>query len=134
MKYQLDPGDTRTMGGVTLTRIRRIPRGEKGGYVETEANLSQDGACFIHGDSTVSGAARVEEDAQIYGTVSGHATVRGSAQIHGRVEGHAVVEGRATVSGTVKDRARIGGSVRVLGVVGGDRSFSGDETLTGLFD
>lgn len=119
---------------MTLTRIRRVPGGEKGGYVESEANLSQTGACFIHGDSTVSGAARVEDDAQIYGTVSDHAIVRGSAEIHGRVQDHAIVEGEATVSGTVKDHARIGGTVRVLGVVGGARSFSGDETLTGLFD
>ena len=42
-KYELVTTDTRMVRGATLNRIRRKSDGLLGGYVETEANLSQSG-------------------------------------------------------------------------------------------
>ena len=52
--------------GLTLYRIRalrsfgNVRAGDVGGYVQSEANLSQEGDCWIYGDSRVYLNGRVE--------------------------------------------------------------------------
>ena len=73
-KFQLTT-ETKVFDGVTLYRIQalrdfsNVKKGDLGGWVETEDNLSQDG------DAWVSGNARVYENA----CVSGNARVSGNA-------------------------------------------------------
>ena len=80
-------------------------KGELGGYIEREVNLSQGGNAWVSGDvqvygnARVSGDAWVSGDAQVYGNarVSGDAWVSGDAQVYGdaRVSGDAQVSGNA---------------------------------------
>jgi hypothetical protein len=38
-----------------------VKAGDLGGWIASEANLSQDGTCWVYGDACVSGDARVSE-------------------------------------------------------------------------
>ena len=53
--------------------------GDKGGYVESEDNLSHDGNCWVYDD------ARVMDQASVYGdaSVREHAFVAGQSQVCG---------------------------------------------------
>ena len=65
-------------------------KGDLGGYVEKEDNLSQSGDAWVYGDAQVYGNARVSGNARVYGDawVYGDARVSGNAQVYGdaRVE------------------------------------------------
>lgn len=95
-KYRLLEDDTITVGGRTLYRIEAlkdfasVKKGDKGGYVESEDNLSHVGNCWVFGKARVSDNARVCEDA----LVSDDARVSGTA----RVLGNACVLGNAKIS------------------------------------
>ena len=71
-KFKLT-NDTTTWCGRTLFRIEavvsfgNVEKGEKGGYVEKEDNLSHDGDAWVSGDAQVYGNAWVYGDAQVYG-------------------------------------------------------------------
>ena len=86
-KYKL----TKTIkeyAGVTLYQIEAlkdfgdVEKGEKGGFIEKEDNLSQDGDAWVSGDARVSG------DAWVYGSVrvSGGARVYGDARVYGELK------------------------------------------------
>ena len=92
--------------GRTLYRIEalkhfgNVKKGEKGGWVERESNLSHDGDCWIYhtakvfGDAKVSGNAKVYEEAIVYGDaeVCGNAKVWGYAKTPLKVYGQAVLK------------------------------------------
>jgi hypothetical protein len=86
--------------GKNLFRIKAlidfnfVKKGELGGFIEKEGNLSQDGNAWVFGDARVSGNAWVSGDAR----VSGNAWVFGDAQVFG----NARVSGDAQVSGKIK--------------------------------
>ena len=71
-KYRLLENDTIMVNGTTLHRLEAlkdfadVKKGDKGGYVESEENLSHEGACWFFGDAWVSGDAKVCGDARIY--------------------------------------------------------------------
>ena len=51
-KYELIKTETKVnFMGVTLFRIRRLCTKEKGGWVESENNLSQCGNAWVYGDA-----------------------------------------------------------------------------------
>lgn len=74
-----------------------VKKGDKGGFVENEGNLSQYGDCWIYND------AKVYENAIIYG----NALAFGNAEIYG----NAMISGYASIEDNVKvyDNARIFG-------------------------
>ena len=80
-KYELLVDDTITIFGVQLFRIKAlisfsgIEKGEVGGYIASEKNLSQSGNAWVHGNARVSGNAWVYGNAR----VSGNALVYGNA-------------------------------------------------------
>ena len=80
-KYELLVEDTITFFGVQLFRIKAlisfsgIEKGEVGGYIASEKNLSQSGDAWVYGDARVYGDAWVYGDAE----VSGNARVYGNA-------------------------------------------------------
>ena len=126
-KYELQPTDLTTPDGkplfqvVALRDFNSILKGDKGGYIESEANLSHNGDCWV------SGNARVFSDAR----VSGNARVFGNAQVAGNswVFNDAWVYGDAHVYGYawVFDSARVSGNARVHG----DAEVSGDALVYG---
>lgn len=98
-KYRLT-GITNEFG---LYRIEAVvdgpwgPAGTKGGWVASEANLSQDGSCWVGGNAWVYDRA----------TVVGNAVVTGSAHIadKAKVGGNAHVWGKAHVWGEAPERS-----------------------------
>lgn len=138
-KYKLTD-ETIDIEGKTLYRIEALKdfngvrKGDKGGYVESEKNLSQKGNCWIYDDAMVFDDARVYDDvqvydnAQIYGKacIKHHAIVRNNAQVYGDayVFENAQIYEYATVYGT----AYALGNARIRGnaCVRGDARVTGD--------
>ena len=93
-KYRLTD-ETIKHNGATLYRIEAlrdfgdVTAGDKGGFVQSEINLSQEGDCWIYDEAAVYGK----------GWVSGKAKVYGKAEVFGkaRVYGEAMVCGDAMV-------------------------------------
>lgn len=89
-KYRLTD-ETIEYDGVTLYRIEAIrdfgnvTAGDKGGFVQSELNLSQEGDCWIYGNAMVYGEAQVYGDAMIADTakVCGDVGIYGNAAILG---------------------------------------------------
>ena len=97
-------GETKTRFGTTLKRIRAavgfelkcgvvIVKGELGGWIEKESNLS--GNAWVSGNAEVYGNAEVSGNAWVYGG----AWVYGNAEVYGnaKVSGNAKVYGNAKV-------------------------------------
>ena len=72
-KYELLVDDTITFFGVQLFRIKAlisfsgIEKGEVGGYIASEKNLSQYGDAWVYGNARVYGNAEVYDNAEVYG-------------------------------------------------------------------
>ena len=140
-KYELLENDTIEVNGKTLYRIKAlkdfscIKKGDLGGYIEKENNLSHDGKCWVYGY----GNAKVYDDAEVYGNacVFGDAKVYGGAKVYGysiiydsaNVYGDAVVYDSANVSGNanVYSYAKVYGNA----VVSGDAGVSGNAEVYG---
>lgn len=87
-KYKLTK-DSITIGTTKLYRIQAlrdfgsVKKGELGGYVEAERNLSHKGAAWVSGNARVSGDALVSGNARVsgYAWVSDGALVTGDAKV-----------------------------------------------------
>ena len=86
-KYELT-GEVKVKFGVTFKRIRalidfgNVKKGELGGFIEKEENLSHENNAWVYDDAEVSGNARVYDDAW----VSGNARVSGNAEVSGNAD------------------------------------------------
>ena len=110
-KYKLT-NETIHVDGHTLHRIEALThfsdvyKGDKGGFVESEDNLSQKGDCWIYGTAKVYGNAMVYGNARICDNaeVYGDASVYNNASIsdNAKVCGDAIIYGRAEVGGDAK--------------------------------
>lgn len=75
-KYELIHEDTVSFDGRTLYRIKSlrdfgcVKKGELGGYIEKEYNLSHEGNAWVSGDARVYENARVYGNAWVYGNAS----------------------------------------------------------------
>ncbi len=104
--------ETKEVDGIKLYRIQAlrdfngVKKGDKGGWIEKEENLSQEGDCWVSDNAEVSDNARVSGNAWVYGDarISGNARVYGDARIYGNacVYGDACVYGNARVSGDAR--------------------------------
>lgn len=144
-KYELITEDAISVGDSTLYRIRalrdfgNVKAGDLGGFVESEANLSQVGDCWIYDEAKVYGVARVCENAQVCknASVGGSARIAGNAWVHGNavVGGYAHVYGVANIHGNaeISGSTDIRGNVEVSGIahVGGHAHLHGDAYVTG---
>ncbi len=89
-KYKLTD-ECITIGNKKLYRIEalkdfsNVKKGDKGGFIESEDNLSQIGDCWIYDDAEVYGNARVFENAKVYNdaNIHGNAVVCGNAKVYG---------------------------------------------------
>lgn len=90
MKYKLTSESTYDWGR-TLYRIEAlrdfgdVKKGDKGGYIEKEENLSQESTSWVYDNAMVFGNARVSSNARVYdnASVSGNAMVCGDAMVSG---------------------------------------------------
>lgn len=117
-KYELTNEIILFNGKTTLYRIRalanfnNVRKGDLGGYVESEENLSSSGWCWLYENSKVYENAKVSGNAKIFkhAKIFGNAKVFGNAEIHGCVEvygdarilEHAKVYGDAEIFGNSK--------------------------------
>ena len=133
-KYEFVPGSEITIcRGTKLMRIRAlrdfgdVKKGDIGGYIESEENLSHNGDCWVYNDAEVFDNAVVLDNARVFDTarVFGDAEVFNDAKVFGdarvfdnaRVFDTARVFGDAGVYGDagVFDTARVYGLVMVYG-------------------
>ena len=109
-KFELTAEFVTNVFGKKLFRIKAlvafgdVEKGELGGFIEKEDNLSHSGDAWVSGNAQVSGDARVYTDA----LVSCNARVSGDAQVSGNAD-YAVVTGfgryfRATTFFRCKDK------------------------------
>ena len=117
----------------TLHRIKalkdfgNVKKGDLGGFVESENNLSQHGECWIDNEAKVYDEARVSDNAKVYGNahVFGKAQVFGNAEVYDNAQvfdnawayDSAVVCGDAKVydNAQVFDKALVSGNAKVYG-------------------
>lgn len=119
-----------------LRDFEDVVKGDVGGFVEGEHNLSHEGSCWIYGNARVCDNARVSDnacvcdDAKVYGKahIYGYAWITGWSDVYddAKVCGSARVYGNVYISGD----AYVHGSVSVYGYadIGGnaDVSSNGD--------
>lgn len=74
-----------------------VTKGQIGGYVEKEENLSHEGGCWILQNAKAYGNALVKDNAHLYGwaTISGDSVIGDYCQMSGR----AVAKGQSTLLG-----------------------------------
>ena len=138
MKKYCLTDNTIYIGGNRLYQIKalkdfgRVKKGDLGGYIASENNLSQTGNCWVFQDSMVFNNAKVLENAEIRSdtTMYDNSMVSGNSICDGniylcdncRITGNAVVNGNSIL---IKNNAIIGGGSQILStdkssIVGGD--------------
>ena len=125
-KYKLTE-ETINVNGRTLHRIEAlkdfndVKKGDKGGFIENEKNLSQSDDCWVYGSARVYNNAVVYGNAQVYNyaNVFEYAEVYGDAKVFDNAEvyGNAKVFENAEVSFYTKvyDNAKVYGYAEVQG-------------------
>ena len=98
-----------TLGDKKLYRIEalkdfsNVEKGDKGGFVESEENLSQNGNCWVYQNAMVFENAEVFENAMVFenAEVFGNASIYGNAKVYenAEVRGDAMVCENAKVFG-----------------------------------
>ena len=89
-KYELQPTYKTTPNGkplfqvVALRDFGFVKKGDKGGYIESETNLSHEGNCWVSGNAQIFGNAKISDNAQIFvnAQIFGNAWVFGNAWAH----------------------------------------------------
>ena len=115
-----------------------IKKGDLGGYVESEDNLSQDGDCWILDDAKVFGNSMILVDARIYNlsTVEDNAQVSDQAQVSfshicdsARIKEHAIILGNSIIYdyALITDNSIIGNHT----FIGRETIVSGDSSIAG---
>ena len=142
-KFKLDYSSSTTYQGRTLYRIKAlktftttsgdiIHKGDLGGYVQSEANLDQNGASWIFKGTMAIDNSRVLNDAQLHhdAIIKDKAVIECRASAHNNVTiaGHAHVSGQAVVTrnAQIKSHADVHGKAFVTG----DAMVSGYATIT----
>ena len=159
-KYKLTE-ETLKVYDKTLYRIEAlkdfndVKKGDKGGFIENEKNLSQRGDCWIYDNAKVLGEAMVCCNAKVYGNAKicdyavayDNAIVFGNAQVcdeakvyyNAKVYGNARIYGKARVldnarvygNTNVYHNAEVCGNTRIYGnaIVRGDAVVCGDAVV-----
>ena len=86
-----------------------VQKGDFGGWIESENNLSQVGKCWVWDDAMIYDSAKVSDNAVVYGSaeIYGKAKVRGNATIGDNA--------KAYDNAVVYDNAKIYGNAMVYG-------------------
>ena len=164
-KYKLTD-ESVIVNGKTLHRIEAlrdfgdVKKGNKGGFIEKENNLSQNGNCWVYGNARVYDNALVYDNAKVYdyakvyhnakvydnAKVYGNAWVFGNARVYGdaRVYCDAMVCGNADVYGIARiygyaqvcDNADVCNNAEVYGYaqVSGNARICGDAEIASNSD
>lgn len=120
-KYKLTD-EIINFGFIKLHRIEalrsfgNVKKGDKGGFIESEDNLSHEGNSWVYNEAKVLNKAKVLDNARVHN----HAIVESHAEISNEaiIMGHAFISGLAKIYGytTIKDYAYITGNVTIGGL------------------
>lgn len=135
-KYELLENDTILKGKTILYRIKAlrnfndVHKGDLGGYIESENNLSQFNDCWIYnascqvfGNALICDNAKIQDGAKISGqaTIGGNAIIKGLACIFGDtfILGNTVADGIVRISGEtiIRGNTHIGKFTRLTDTV-----------------
>ena len=125
-KYELIPSDKEGLYRIKAMKdFSNVKKGDIGGYVQSENNLSHDGNCWIYDNAVVCDNAIIQDNAKIYGkaevwydaVIQDNAKVFDNTQVYGnaRIYGNAFVCDNAIIFGSariydeaiVRDNARV---------------------------
>ena len=123
-----------------LKDFANVKKGDLGGFVESENNLSEEGTCWIYDDACVYGNAQVYHSATVSGTarvydyarIYHYAQISENARIYDRAEiyGSANIHGNASISSiaNIHSNVEISGNTHIYGAVHvcGNSFISGD--------
>ena len=150
-KYELIPSDKEGLFRIkALKDFNNVKKGDIGGYIQTENNLSHYGNCWIYDNAVICDNARVEDNAQVYGDaeVCGDAIVCDNAIVfdYAKVWGNAIVRDNARVlvnarvlcNAVIQDNAAVRGEVRIFDnvivrdnvIIGGEADICGDAIIS----
>lgn len=152
-KYKLT-GETIYLGETKLYRIKalksfsNVKKGDKGGFVEYEDNLSHLGDCWIYGNAVIKDNAWVSDNAEILGNaivednaiVSDYSRISGFSRVSGgaRVYDYADIHGYARVykNARVYDCSQVFGNTQICGnsEVCGNAVIKGDAIIKSTSD
>ena len=131
-KYKLIESDIKGLYRVkALKDFGYVKKGDIGGYVQNEHNLSHKGCCWVCDDAKIYNEARIYGNAQ----VSNCAVIDGNAKIYGnaQVSDCAVIDGNARIYGDseVWDYAIIRDNALIYGdsVISGNAFIGGDTEI-----
>ena len=126
-----------------LRDIGYIKKGNTGGFIESEDNLSHEGSCWVSSDAVVMDNASVRDDAKVIG----RSVIKENAEIFGRalvsneteVKGSAKIYENAKVS--LEGYQSVGDNVRIFGdasiyreiILKGSVTICGDTHLEGNY-
>lgn len=153
-KYRLLENEAIVVDGRTLYRIEalrdfgNVTAGDKGGFVESEENLSQYGNCWVYENAKAYLGSRVYGNAKLYtyasvydnAVVCENARLFFKARVFGgaRIFGSSMVAGEAEVHGwaRVHDSAMVYGEAKVFDIadVKGRSEVCGNAGVTGIED
>ena len=82
-----------------------VKKGDLGGWLEKESNLSHEGNCWVYDEAAVYSEAKVMGDAEVHDDVDvvNHSIVQGNAKVFdgAKISDHSSVMGNAEVRGDV---------------------------------
>lgn len=122
-----------------------VHKGDLGGWVEKESNLSQEGNCWIYDNAMVSENARVQDNAKVFDTVCAYedSLVKDNAEVHGdgvylngsaRIHDYAKVLNGDDISINIGGHAIVdyySGTLTGCGEISGNAQVIGDLTMVG---
>lgn len=112
---------------IAVRNFGDVKKGDLGGFIESESNLSHEGKCWVYDDSAVYEFAEVKDNAKIAGNskvfslslVCGNATVVFDSSVceFALVDGNACISGNCVIQGMSKvfDNAKIYDNVHIDG-------------------
>ena len=122
---------------VALKDFSNVKKGDEGGFIESEDNLSQIGDCWIYNNAKVYGHAMIYHNAWVYdnAVVCGDAWIQDNARVfeNSIVSGNAKIYGDAKIYGNtlIHENAVVCENAEVyeFAIVDGNAMISGDATV-----
>ena len=153
-KYELT-NETITIGLITLHRIKAlrsfndVKKGDKGGFIVSEDNLSHEGNSWVYDEAKVYCNAKVLDNAIVrdYAVITGCAIISGNVIVKDKtyvthkakildyavIEDYAFISDKAVIRGfsTIRDKAFISGNAKIEGgIIGGHIEVCDDVTIS----
>ena len=124
-KYKIRTDISKEFNGITLYRIEalrdfyQIKKGDLGGWIEKEENLSQSGTCWVYDEAMVFQNAQVSGKAIVCGNakVFGYAIITDNAEVGGnsKIQDCAILQNDVSVydNAHIFDNARISNNAQI---------------------